>query len=307
MTTVIDGVEQQQRQRDELLRREFDIQLEESGDGRTLEGLCVPYNVATVVDDGMGAYKEMFVQGAFARAVRAPFRVWLNFEHKPGISNVLGNGVKFEERPEGLYGVFELDQGSETEKAKRLHSAGVLSSLSVEFKPMERPKQIRGVVERRSVHLDAVALCRRGAYEEAKVTVIRTDPIIVDDSYLPAPMDSNLAARLARMNLPSGYTASDPLARAFTDQPWDGSESRWPDAESYCSACLVDNNPAGQAKTKEQCHFPVKEPGSGDYNVNALQAVAGGRGSQATFPGAQEARQRAERLLAEYNDQQGNQ
>ena len=87
----------------------------------------------------------------------------------------------------------------------------------------------------------------------------------------------------------------------FSDVPWDGSESRWPDAESYCRSSLVDNNPSGQPKTKAQCHFPVKAPGSDVYNVAALRAVVGGRGAQANFPGAEPARARARRLLAEFN------
>jgi len=87
----------------------------------------------------------------------------------------------------------------------------------------------------------------------------------------------------------------------FTDVPWDGSESRWPDAASYCRSALVDNNPSGQPKTKAQCHFPVKAPGSDVYNVAALRAVVGGRGAQANFPGAEAARARARRLLAEFN------
>lgn len=87
----------------------------------------------------------------------------------------------------------------------------------------------------------------------------------------------------------------------FSTEPWDGSASRWPDAASYCRSCLVDNNPAGAEKTKSECHFPVKAPGSDAFNVNALRAVVGGRGAQANFPGAEAARARARRLLAEFN------
>jgi phage head maturation protease len=68
----------------------------------------------------------------------------------------------------------------------------------------------------------------------------------------------------------------------------------------------VDNNPSGAEKTKAQCHFPVKAPGSNAYNVNALRAVVGGRGAQANFPGAEEARAKARRLLAQYNSSSEN-
>ena len=95
----------------------------------------------------------------------------------------------------------------------------------------------------------------------------------------------------------------DDSNRAFTEKAWDGSAGRWPDAATYCSACMVDNNPSGQEKTKAECHFPYKEP-NGDINVNALRAIVGGRGAQADFPGAQKARERARRLLEQFNNSQ---
>ncbi len=91
----------------------------------------------------------------------------------------------------------------------------------------------------------------------------------------------------------------------FSTEPWDGSPGRWPDAVSYCRSSLVDNNGSGE-KTKDQCHFPVKAPGSDVYNVNALRAVVTGRGAQAEFPGAEAARARARNLLAEYNRGRGD-
>jgi hypothetical protein len=102
--------------------------------------------------------------------------------------------------------------------------------------------------------------------------------------------------------------ASEPENRAtsFSTEPWDGSAGRWPDAASYCRSSLVDNNSAGTEKTKSECHFPVKAPGSNAYNVNALRAVVGGRGAQANFPGAEAARATARRLLAQYNSSTEN-
>jgi phage head maturation protease len=103
--------------------------------------------------------------------------------------------------------------------------------------------------------------------------------------------------------------ASEPVenrATSFSTEPWDGSAGRWPDAASYCRSSLVDNNSAGTEKTKSECHFPVKAPGSNAYNVNALRAIVGGRGAQANFPGAEAARATARRLLAQYNSSTEN-
>lgn len=60
---------------------------------------------------------------------------------------------------------------------------------------------------------------------------------------------------------------------AFVDRPWDGSASRWPDAESYAKSCLIVIRKPGQPLTKEDCKLPVKEP-NGDYNKNAIRNAA---------------------------------
>lgn len=68
---------------------------------------------------------------------------------------------------------------------------------------------------------------------------------------------------------------------AVTDKPWDGSASRYPDTDAFCSACLIDTNESGKDKVQSNCKLPIKEP-SGDINKNALgsaaAALAGARG-----------------------------
>ncbi len=182
---------------DDLLKRTFNVEVAEvAGDGRTIHALCVPYGKPTLVDDGYGPYKEVFVKGAFSRAVNVPNRVWLNFEHHPGFSNVIGNGVEFEERNDGLYGQLEVDESAEGDKALRFINRRVLTGMSVEFKPLSKDKPVDGVVTRKSVHLDAVALCRVGAYEDAQVLAVRSESVTPEQQ--PAPFDPELAEKLAR-------------------------------------------------------------------------------------------------------------
>lgn len=184
---------------DTLLKRTFNVEVAEvDGDGRTIHALCVPYNQPTQVNDGFGEYTEVFVKGAFARAVQVPNRVWLNFEHHPGFSNVIGNGIDFEERSDGLYGQLEVDESAEGDKALRFVNKRILTGMSVEFKPMSRDKPVDGVVTRRNVHLDAVALCRVGAYKDAKVIAVRTESVPLPQ---PQNFDPELAGKLARMGL----------------------------------------------------------------------------------------------------------
>lgn len=63
---------------------------------------------------------------------------------------------------------------------------------------------------------------------------------------------------------------------AVTDQKWDGSASRWSDAESYCNSCLINTNPPGSKPadwTKDACKLPAREP-NGDINTHALASAA---------------------------------
>jgi hypothetical protein len=73
---------------------------------------------------------------------------------------------------------------------------------------------------------------------------------------------------------------------------WDGSASRWPDADSYCACCLIDENPPGKPKSKSLCHIPVKDPG-GKVNPDALgpalAALNGARGGTKASSGAKAA------------------
>ncbi len=180
---------------DDLLKRTFNIEVGEV-EGRTLHALVVPYNTPTLVDDGHGPYKEQFVKGAFERAVNVPNRVWVNFEHHPGFANVVGNGIQFEERSDGLYGDLAVDEGDEGDKALRFINKRVLTGMSVEFKPMSKDAPVDGVVTRRSVHLDAVALCRVGAYKDAQVLAVRTESVTED--LKPHDFDPALLQKLAR-------------------------------------------------------------------------------------------------------------
>lgn len=232
MSTLEADIQEQETERAErpVLRREFAAELSTRSDGRTIDALIVPYNVPTEVADppDYRRYTEMFVKGAFARALKAPFRVWLNFEHKPGFQNVIGNGVTFEERDDGLYGELEIDEGQDGDKALRFVHKNILRSLSVEFKAMSRDlPNADGVVVRRSVHLDAVALCRRGAYDDAKVLAVREEPhLIVEEALRPVDIPTEAIDRCRRLGiaLPQRYQAhpADPDTPAEAGTSEDG-------------------------------------------------------------------------------------
>lgn len=68
----------------------------------------------------------------------------------------------------------------------------------------------------------------------------------------------------------------DEEVKQFDDSPWDGSAGQWPDAESYCSDCLLDFNPVGAEKVKGLCRLPYRAPGKENPNANAIKAIGGG-------------------------------
>lgn len=94
---------------------------------------------------------------------------------------------------------------------------------------------------------------------------------------------------------------------ATTDKSWDGSASRWPDTESFCKSCLIDENESGQDKTQANCKLPVYEP-NGDVNSNAVHAaaaaLAGGRGGVKASPASKKsAAKKLIRLYGQIKDE----
>jgi len=91
---------------------------------------------------------------------------------------------------------------------------------------------------------------------------------------------------------------------AVSNAAWDGSASRWPDAESYAKSCLINLNKGPTANwTKDNCKLPIREP-NGAINANALgpaaAALNGGRGGvDAPVPAKKAA---AKKLMSAYRE-----
>jgi HK97 family phage prohead protease len=176
--------------------RAFEVE----ADGRNLEMLCAPFDQPATVADPPHylPYQEAFAPGAFDGATRAPNRVLLEFEHwHPGMSGILGHGVEFEQRDDGLYGRLRVSEHPDGDKALTLIRDGVLGAASVMFEPIKSALE-DGVVRRLKVHLDRVALCREGAYPEAKVLAVRSKAVIERPA---TDFDPELAERLAGLGI----------------------------------------------------------------------------------------------------------
>ena len=92
-----------------------------------------------------------------------------------------------------------------------------------------------------------------------------------------------------------------------TSQRWDGSASRWKDAQSYAKSCLINLNTGDpDTWTKDNCKLPIREP-NGDLNTNAMSSAAavlnGGMGGLKGVPPA--AKKKAVRDLIKAYDEAG--
>jgi hypothetical protein len=81
----------------------------------------------------------------------------------------------------------------------------VLRGASVESYWLKSVRSAAGVVQRVKAHLEAVAICRQGAYPSAVMTGLRTgevpDEILLDEELLPVNPDPEMLARCRALGI----------------------------------------------------------------------------------------------------------
>jgi uncharacterized protein len=153
------------------------VDLEVRGDGRTVQGLAVPFDQETRIADAGGSFVEVFRRGAFARTIRerGPQRVKLLAMHDAR-RLPLGRATVLREDPGGLYLEARVSQTQAGNEALELLRDGALDAFSVGFSiPTggERWSQRRTHREIVEARLHEVSLVHEGAYEGAKVLAVR--------------------------------------------------------------------------------------------------------------------------------------
>lgn len=157
-----------------LETRAYDIDLEvrAEGDGRTLCGICVPYDVEQRIHPQL---TEVFRRGAFANVARAAHRVKLLVGHDSQALPI-GRATLLREDERGLYGEFRVSKGQRGDDILELVRDGALSELSVGFQPLKDKRRPDGVIERLAAHLAEVSLVTFGAYgANAAVAAVRDE------------------------------------------------------------------------------------------------------------------------------------
>lgn len=194
-----------------MLNRTFEVlELElttraHGGDGRTVSGIAVPYDVPKMVsDDGITRYREVIRHGAFAKTIReqAPAKVKLFTQHAhkyDGSAVPIGAGKSFREDAAGLFSEFRVSRTAAGDEAIALIEDGTLDSFSVGMNPIRANRLPDGTVERTEARLFEVSLVWNPAYEEAKILALRDEPQVEATAPVTQGMSLAEARRIASL------------------------------------------------------------------------------------------------------------
>lgn len=164
--------------------------LEATGDGWTVEGLAVPYDVPQQVSDdgGRTTYWEAFTHGAYSRDAAKGGR-WVNLmvgHHGDDGDRYLGRCVSIREERAGLVCAFRLDRSHPLADEAR---AGELRGWSVSSRVYRSRANVdyagRAVTVREVCGLSHVAATATPQYAGAGVTVAREHELIIAPSGTP--------------------------------------------------------------------------------------------------------------------------
>lgn len=179
--------------------------LEATGDGWTVEGLAVPYDVPNEVSDdgGKTTYWEAFAHGAYSRDA-AKGGLWVNLMvgHAGDEGDrFLGRCIGLREERAGLCATFRINRSHPHAEAAR---AGELRGWSVSTRVYRSRANVdyqgRRVTVRELCGLSHVAATAQPQYAGAGVTVAREHELIVAPS--GTPRRDELAAYLERIKRP---------------------------------------------------------------------------------------------------------
>lgn len=141
------------------------------GDGRTIEGIAVPYGTPQRIDSTL---VEQFARGAFNAQLNAPNRVRFSREHMSYGGALIGRAVELRDDAAGLWAAFRVSATPAGDEALTLVEDGVLDELSIGFRTRQDRRLPDGTIERVRAHLVETSLVLEGAYGRgALVSAVR--------------------------------------------------------------------------------------------------------------------------------------
>lgn len=180
---------------DNRLTRATPADLEIRSDGRTVVGICVPFDSPTEIRDMSGSYTETFQRGAFTRTIAERGDRVKFLAHHDRRAMPLGRAVLLREDNGGLYGEFRVSQTAAGDEALELIRDGALDGLSIGFEPVASRDQWsrdRSSVVRTEVKLHEVSAVSFPAFSDALISGVRA---------AEAPKVIDLAAARLRLEL----------------------------------------------------------------------------------------------------------
>lgn len=162
----------------ELLYRGFtpDIEIRaasKGGDGRTVEGIAVPYGRPQRIYDGL---VEQFARGAFNHQLQAAHRVKFTREHGMLGGTLIGRGEEMRDDASGLWVALRVSATPTGDETLELIRDGALDELSIGFRESRNRTLPDGTIERTRANLFEVASVLRGAYgQAARIKALRAE------------------------------------------------------------------------------------------------------------------------------------
>ncbi|WP_050656583.1 HK97 family phage prohead protease [Rhodococcus sp. 311R] len=150
-----------------------DLEVRSSGDGRTVIGICAPFNSPTQIRELGGSFTETIQRGAFARTIaERGNRVKFLAQHD-NRAMPLGRATLLREDANGLYGEFHVSETQAGDEVLALVRDGALDSLSVGFNLIRENRARDGsrtILEARLIEVSAVTF---PAYADALISGVR--------------------------------------------------------------------------------------------------------------------------------------
>lgn len=159
----------------------------ETGDGRTIEGIAVPFG--DVYNDPWDGAETFDRDCEFVDADTAK----LCYQH----GELIGAIVNAESRDDGLHITARIADTQRGRDAVALLDEGALDSLSVGFIPIESERDKNNVIHRRKVRLLETSLVSWPAYQNAKLTDHRSEH---PSTQKGKPMDPTIEDVIARQD-----------------------------------------------------------------------------------------------------------
>lgn len=159
----------------EMNEARFLADIEVRADGRTLCGICVPYDSPTDIG---GRFTEVFKRGAFNKTIKENMTKVKFLGMHEARSLPLGRATLLKDDASGLYGEFHVSKTRAGDEVLELVRDGALDSFSIGFSPIsarDKWSSDRSYVERYEVRLHEVSVVTFPAYDGAKILALRDE------------------------------------------------------------------------------------------------------------------------------------